>query len=184
MDRLQHYNQYYHPLFTLSPQDLRSVTLRPGPSLAPPHATATRSTAATLRTLVTQTTHSTHHASSSTDSIHHTEQLRNSLDNFNPLSSNLSSTEPSLLPSMPTDETASSSFGSFLIHFAFIVVLILVGLFVLIQCSHLVVYVARQAFKNRNSGMWKMHLAGILLEYQHYTIYFNILQGEENCQIL
>ena len=62
-------------------------------------------------------------------------------------SSNLSSTVASLLPSKPQQDTAS-----ILIPFAFFLVLILVSVFVLIQCSHFIVYMARQAFKDRNSG--------------------------------
>ena len=53
---------------------------------------------------------------------------------------------------MPTEESDSSSFGSTLINFAFIIIFILVSVFIVIQCSHFVVYIARQAFKNRNSG--------------------------------
>jgi len=62
-------------------------------------------------------------------------------------SSNLSSTVASLLPSKPQQDTAS-----ILIPFAFFLVLILVSVFVLVQCSHFIVYMARQAFKDRNSG--------------------------------
>ena len=63
------------------------------------------------------------------------------------LSSNLSSQEPSQLPSTPPEDTVS-----IVIHFAFLVLLILVSVFVLLQCSHFIVYIARQAFKDRNSG--------------------------------
>ena len=95
---------------------------------------------------------------SSTDSLQNQERERLSIedsrpgDDFGLLSSYLSSTEPSLLPSMPTEESDSSSFGSILINFAFIIIFILVSIFIVIQCSHFVVYIARQAFKNRNSG--------------------------------
>ena len=70
----------------------------------------------------------------------------------NLLSSRLSSTEPSLLPSMPTSDSDSSNLSSFLINFAFITLFVLVSVFVLIQCSHFILYIARQTFKNRNSG--------------------------------
>ena len=69
------------------------------------------------------------------------------------LSSKLSSTEPSLLPSMPTSDSDSSNFSSFLINFAFITLFVLVSVFVLVQCSHFILYMARQTFKNRNSGL-------------------------------
>ena len=65
----------------------------------------------------------------------------------------LSSTTPDLLASMPTSSTEPSSFVSFIIHLAFIILFVLVTIFVLIQCSHFVLYIARQVFKNRNSGI-------------------------------
>ena len=75
-------------------------------------------------------------------------------------SSNLSSTAPSLLPSTPSQDSAS-----ILIPFAFFVVLILVSVFVLIQCSHFLVYMARQAFKDRNSGLTFRNLAQLMAQF-------------------
>jgi len=124
----QSYNELNHIKTSSSIQPSQNTATTPGSSLT-----------------------SIHNILSSTDSIHKQEHHHESIiDNI--LSSNLSSTEPSLLPSMPTDDPESSSFGSFLINFAFIVLFIVVSVFVLIQCSHFAVYIARQAFKNRDSG--------------------------------
>ena len=157
--------QFHHIHF----QDLKSVTIIPeANSSNEQHSytvlkhieTFTTSTSssiepsqdATSTTPRSSLTSTLHNILSSTDSIqkqeHHHESI---IDNL--LSSNLSSTEPSLLPSMPTDDPESSSFGSFLLNFAFIVLFIVVTVFVLIQCSHFAVYIARQAFKNRDSGL-------------------------------
>ena len=156
-----------HILYFL--QDLRSVTLKPGPSdsealgsslLTSPssqHITTSSITDGAGVTVQTVST-SLNNLLSSTDSLQNQERERLSIedsrtgDDFGLLSSYLSSTEPSLLPSMPTEESDSSSFGSALINFAFIIIFILVSIFIVIQCSHFVVYIARQAFKNRNSG--------------------------------
>ena len=133
----QSYNELNHIKTSSSIQPSQNTATTPGSSLT-----------------------SIHNILSSTDSIHKQEHHHESIiDNI--LSSNLSSTEPSLLPSMPTDDPESSSFGSFLINFAFIVLFIVVSVFVLIQCSHFAVYIARQAFKNRDSG-WERIFRSIL----------------------
>ena len=152
-----------HSLF----QDLRSVTLSPGTGSSGLSLVSTQSTTAQHITTssISDGSHtvsdtlstSLKNLLSSTDSLQDKERERLSIkdspeDNFSLLSSYLSSTEPSLLPSMPTEESDSSSFGSTLINFAFIIIFILVSVFIVIQCSHFVVYIARQAFKNRNSG--------------------------------
>lgn len=152
-----------HSLF----QDLRSVTLSPGTGDSGLSLVSTQSTTAQHITTssISDGSHtvsdtlstSLKNLLSSTDSLQDKERERLSIkdspeDNFSLLSSYLSSTEPSLLPSMPTEESDSSSFGSTLINFAFIIIFILVSVFIVIQCSHFVVYIARQAFKNRNSG--------------------------------
>ena len=187
-------------------QDLRSVTLKPGPSdsealgsslLTSPssqHITTSSITDGAGVTVQTAQTVSTslNNLLSSTDSLQNQERERLSIedsrtgDDFGLLSSYLSSTEPSLLPSMPTEESDSSSFGSALINFAFIIIFILVSIFIVIQCSHFVVYIARQAFKNRNSGA-KSNLfllsKDLRNSYLPATTKIHFFQfQEENCQ--
>lgn len=164
------YNLYklYDKIDASLRQDLRSVTLKPGPSdsaaLGSSLLTTPSSQHITTRSItdggdtVQTVSTSLNNLLSSTVSLQNQERERLSIedsrpgDDFGLLSSYLSSTEPSLLPSMPTEESDSSSFGSVLINFAFIIIFILVSIFIVIQCSHFVVYIARQAFKNRNSG--------------------------------
>ena len=146
-------------------QDLRSVTLKPGPDVSLGSSLVTHSSQHITTRSITNGGDTAQTAStslknllSSTGSLQTQERERLSIedsrtgDDFGLLSSYLSSTEPSLLPSMPTEQSDSSSFGSALINFAFIIIFILVSVFIVIQCSHFVVYIARQAFKNRNSG--------------------------------
>ena len=132
----------YPSSFTLIIQDLESVTVKPQLSTADTRNILHIITSSTL----SQDTSQQHEILSSTPhSIQHSTDLDIVLTSQ---SSNLSSTAPSLLPSTPSQDSAS-----ILIPFAFFVVLILVSVFVLIQCSHFVVYMARQAFKDRNSGL-------------------------------
>ena len=177
-------------------QDLRSVTLKPGPNDSESQGSSLTTTQSsehiTTRSITSggdaaQTVStSLKNLLSSTGSLQNQERERLSIENSQPgddfglLSSYLSSTEPSLLPSMPTEQSDSSSFGSALVNFAFIVIFILVSIFIVIQCSHFVVYIARQAFKNRNSGAkWILFLRFKRLwnSFQHKCNF-----QEENCQ--
>lgn len=161
------YNLYklYDKIDASLRQDLRSVTLKPGPDVSLGSSLVTHSSQHITTRSITNGGDTAQTAStslknllSSTGSLQTQERERLSIedsptgDDFGLLSSYLSSTEPSLLPSMPTEQSDSSSFGSALINFAFIIIFILVSVFIVIQCSHFVVYIARQAFKNRNSG--------------------------------
>ena len=132
----------YPSSFTLIIQDLESVTVGPRVSTADTRNILHIITSSILSQDASQQREI---LSSTPQSIQNSTDLDIVLTSQ---SSNLSSTPPSLLPSTPSQDSAS-----ILIPFAFFVVLILVSVFVLIQCSHFVVYMARQAFKDRNSGL-------------------------------
>ena len=133
----------YPSPFTLIIQDLESVTVNS--RLSSGDTTASILHIITSSILSQDPTQQPEILSSTPQSIQHSKDLDIVLTSQ---SSNLSSTDPSLLPSTPSQDTAS-----ILIPFAFFVVLILVSVFVLIQCSHFIVYMARQAFKDTNSGL-------------------------------
>ena len=131
----------YPSTLTLIVQDLESVTVKSSLSTSESRTTLHIITSSILSQDATQQPEI---LSSTPQSIQPSTDLDIVLTSQ---SSNLSSTVASLLPSKPQQDTAS-----ILIPFAFFLVLILVSVFVLVQCSHFIVYMARQAFKDRNSG--------------------------------
>ena len=122
-------------------QDLESVTVKPLLSLSTPRTT---NIVHIITSSILSQESSTTLLTESQLNLSSTESFQNSSDL---LSSNLSSTAHSPLPSVTSNETTTT-----VIHLAFLVLLILVSIFVLIQCSHFMVYVTRLAFKDRDSG--------------------------------
>ena len=123
-------------------QDLESVTVKPLLSLSTPRTT---NIVHIITSSILSQESSTTLLTESQLNLSSTESFQNTSDL---LSSNLSSTAHSPLPSVTSNETTTT-----LVHLAFLVLLILVSIFVLIQCSHFMVYVTRLAFKDRDSGL-------------------------------